>query len=69
MNKQEAERKALEVRPDHIIVETIEKEKYFIVSTVPKNYTYEESGLYIGGGIRVDKETGRIGLYNPLLGD
>lgn len=66
MTKEEAEKKALEARPNNEIVETFELKDCFVVNTLPKNYSFEENGLYVGGGIRVDKKTGKIGLYNPI---
>lgn len=67
MNKKEAEMKALSARPGMKIVKTTEKEKCFVVSMVPENFDAESDGLFIGGGTRVDKKTGEVNLYNPLL--
>lgn len=66
MNKQEAEQKALEARPTMRIVSVTEKEKCFVVNMVPKKYPYDIQN-YIGGSTRVDKKTGKIRLYNPMI--
>lgn len=67
MTKQEAERKALESKPNHRVIGVKELEKCFVVNVVPNNYDAEEDGVYIGGGIRVDKKTGVCKLFNPML--
>lgn len=66
MTKNEAILKALEIKPGNEVVEVHELERCFLVCTLPKNYDEEENGLYVGGGVSVDKETGRCELYNPL---
>lgn len=66
MTKDEAIKKALESRPNNEVVEVHELEKCFLVCTLPKNYDEEENGLYVGGGVSVDKETGRCTIYNPF---
>lgn len=67
MTKDEAERKALEARPRHRIIETKELKNCFVVSVLPKNYNEAEDGLYVGGAVRVDKKTGACREFNPLL--
>lgn len=67
MTSQEAEKKVLEARPDMKIVDTKELEKCFVVNVVPEKYNKKEDGLYIGGAMRVDKKTGKLNLYNPML--
>lgn len=66
MRREEAEKKALEVKPNHKVFKTVELEKCFVVSLVPNEHD-TKNGLYIGGGIRVDKKTGECRLYNPML--
>ena len=67
MTVEEAEKKVLDARPGFKVVKTIELEKCFVVSVVPEKYNEKDDGLYIGGGMRVDKKTGEINLYNPML--
>lgn len=66
MTKIEAENKAIESRPNFEIIETIELEKCFVVSTQPKGYNVEEDGMFVGGAVRVDKNTGKCSLFNPV---
>lgn len=66
MTVEEAKKIALEHRPEHYVESVTELEKCFVVSLLPDNYS-EEDGLYIGGGIRVDKKTGKCKLFNPML--
>lgn len=63
----EAKKIVLEKRPHMKIVNTVELEKCFVISVVPKTYKEDTDGTYIGGGIRVDKKTGMTNLYNPFL--
>ena len=67
MTKQEAINKVLKIRPDCKIISVDEKSKCFVVSTIPKNFDINSNDLYIGGAIRVDKKTGVVGQFNPLL--
>ena len=67
MTRQEAENKALKARPGMKILGTKELEKCFVVNMVPEKYDEKEDGLYIGGAMRVDKKTGKLNLYNPML--
>lgn len=67
MTSKEAEKKVLDARPGFKVVKTKELEKCFVVSVVPEQYDEKEDGLYIGGAMRVDKKTGKLNLYNPML--
>jgi hypothetical protein len=67
MTKEEAIKIALNLRPDRKVIKVTELEKCFVVSTVPKAFDENSGDLYIGGGIRVDKKTGKTSLYNPML--
>ena len=64
MTKEEAGKKALEARPGMKIERITEHEKCFVVSLVPKNF---KGGNYISGATRVDKKTGEVRLYNPMI--
>ena len=67
MEKEQAIKNALKSYPiEKMVVKSVkEMDDYFVVSLVPKDYK-KEYGIYIGGGIRVDKKTGVCRLYNPL---
>lgn len=67
MTSQEAEKKVLEARPGFRIVKTTELQKCFVVNVVPEKYNEKDDGLYIGGAMRVDKKTGDLNLYNPMI--
>ena len=64
----EAESIALKERPGMRVLNTVELEKCFVVNVVPKDFN-ERDGMFIGGGTRVDKKTGLVQLYNPLIED
>ena len=68
MTLEEAKKIVLEKRPGSKIIKTKELDKCFVISVVPNNYN-ENDGLYIGGGVRVDKKTGKTSLFNPMLED
>ncbi len=67
MDVKEAESIALKARPGMKIIKTTELEKCFVVSLVPENFDVDSDDLFIGGGTRVDKKTGKTSLYNPML--
>lgn len=67
MTKEEAKNKVLKIRPGAKILSVDELEKCFVVSIVPKNFDEDSDDLYIGGAIRVDKKTGDISQFNPLI--
>lgn len=69
MNKQEAINKVLKIRPDCEVISVDEKDKCFIVSTVPKKFDINSDNLFVGGAVRVDKKTGAISQFNPLIED
>ena len=66
MERDEAIKKALSMRPDFKVERVTELDKCFVVTVIPNNYN-KDSGIYIGSGIRVDKQTGETRLYNPLV--
>lgn len=67
-NTKEAESIVLNKRPGMRILSTVELEKCFVVNVVPKDFD-ENKDMFIGGGTRVDKKTGRVQLYNPMIED
>ena len=66
MNREEAIKKALSARPKMKVESVKEMEKCYVINMVPESYK-KDSGIYIGGGIRVDKKTGETRLYNPMI--
>ena len=66
MNELAAKNIVLDARPGFKVDKIVELEKCFVVSVLPPDYK-PEYGSFIGGAMRVDKETGRITLYNPML--
>lgn len=67
-NIKDAEKIVLKERPEMRVLNTVELEKCFVVTVVPKDFN-ERDGMFIGGGTRVDKKTGLVQLYNPLIED
>ena len=67
-NIKDAEKIVLKERPEMRVLNTVELEKCFVVNVVPKDFN-ERDGMFIGGGTRVDKKTGLVQLYNPLIED
>lgn len=65
-NIDEAKKIALKERPGMKVINVIELEKCFVVNLVPENFD-EKEGMFIGGGTRVDKKTGEVRLYNPMI--
>ena len=63
----EARKIALDSRPGMKVENEFEDEKCFVINLVPESYDINKHGLFIGGSTRVDKETGEVGLYNPLI--
>lgn len=61
---EEAKVLALKDRVGFVVLGVKELDKCFVVDTAPKAF---ENELYISGGIRVDKKTGKCSLFNPLL--
>lgn len=64
MTKEEAGKLALEARPGMKIYRITEHEKCFVVSLIPEDLN---GGNYIGGSTRVDKKTGEVRIYNPMI--
>lgn len=64
MTKEEAVEKALNARPGMKVDRITEHEKCFVISLVPKDF---KKGNYISGATRVDKKTGEVRLYNPMI--
>lgn len=67
-NIKDAEKIVLKERPGMRVLNTVELEKCFVVTVVPKDFN-ERDGMFIGGGTRVDKKTGLVQLYNPMIED
>lgn len=67
-NTKEAETIVLRERPGMRVLNTVELEKCFVVNVVPEDFN-EKEGMFIGGGTRVDKKTGLVQLYNPMIED
>ena len=65
MTREEAGKKALEARPGMKIDRITEHEKCFVVSLIPKEF--DNNRNYISGATRVDKKTGEVRLYNPMI--
>lgn len=66
MTKNEAIKKVMNFRDGMKVISVIEQEAFFIVNTVPIDYDENIHGMFIGGGILVDKNTGECRLYNPM---
>lgn len=65
MTKQEAIKKAMESRPNLVVENIKELDKCFVVNMAPaKNLP---PLLFIGGATRVDKQTGKVSLFNPMF--
>lgn len=62
----EAETIVLRERPGMRVLNTVELEKCFVVNVIPKDFN-EKKDIFIGGGTRVDKKTGEVRLYNPMI--
>ncbi len=67
-NIKDAEKIVLKERPGMRVLNTVELEKCFVVNVVPNDFN-ERDGAFIGGGTRVDKKTGLVQLYNPMIED
>jgi hypothetical protein len=67
-NIKDAEKIVLKERPGMRVLNVVELEKCFVVNVVPKDFN-EKDGMFIGGGTRVDKKTGLVQLYNPMIED
>ena len=67
-NIKDAEKIVLKERPGMRVLNTVELEKCFVVNVVPKDFN-EQYGMFFGGGTRVDKKTGLVQLYNPMIED
>jgi len=65
-NIEEAKKTVLNTFPNMIVDNAVELDNCFVISLVPTNYS-DKNGLYVGGGVRVDKETGKLGTYNPMI--
>lgn len=63
----DAEKIVLEHRPNMRVVKTVEEDNYYVVSVVPSEGYTEKMGMFIGGATRVDKKTGKVRIYNPML--
>ena len=66
MDKEQAIAKVQDLNPDYKIIKVQEFEKCFNIILEPENYN-EKYGPFIGGSLRIDKKTGDIDLYNPML--
>ena len=64
---EKAKKVVLEHRPNMRVVKTVEKDNYYVVNVVPREGYSESMGMYIGGATRVDKKTGKVSIYNPML--
>jgi len=69
MTKNEAIEKVLEIRPQYKVLSVKELKNCFVVETSPKDFDDNSDDLYIGGAVRVDKKTGKMGQFNPILED
>ena len=69
MTKEEAKNKVLKIRPGAKILSVDELEKCFVVSTMPPDFDDNSGDLYVGGLVRVDKKTGNLSQFNPLIED
>lgn len=67
-NIKDAEKIVLKERPGMRVLNTVELEKCFVVNVIPNDFN-EQDGTFIGGGTRVDKKTGLVQLYNPMIED
>ncbi len=67
MTKEEAINKVLKIRPGAKVLSVDELKKCFVVSVIPKNFDENSDDLYIGGAVRVDKKTGNLSQFNPLI--
>ena len=67
-NIKDAEKIVLKERPGMRVLNTVELEKCFVVNVIPNGFN-EQDGMFIGGGTRVDKKTGLVQLYNPMIED
>lgn len=56
---------ALEHRPGFKVLGVVEKDTYFVVDTIPGTFSVDD--FFIGGAVRVDKQTGTTSLYRPYL--
>lgn len=64
----EAESIVLKERPGMRVVKSVELDKCFVISVVPEDFNKEDK-IFIGGGTRVDKKTGLVQIYNPMIED
>lgn len=69
MTKDEAVKKVLEGKPLYKAVSVDELEKCFVVCIMPKDFDENSDDLYVGGATRVDKKTGNLSQFNPLIED
>lgn len=67
MTKDEAIKKVLDDKPLYKVESVEELEKCYVVCIIPKNFDNDSDDLYIGGATRVDKNTGELSQFNPIL--
>ena len=63
---EDARRIVLEKRPGMKVESEHEMRECFVINVVPIGYT-KANGIFVGGSTRVDKETGKVSLFNPIL--
>lgn len=63
----DAEKIVLEHRPNMRVVKAVEQDNYYVISVVPIEGYSESMGMFVGGATRVDKKTGKVSIYNPML--
>ena len=63
---EDARRIVLEKRPGMRIESEHEMRDCFVINVVPIGYT-KANGIFVGGSTRVDKETGKVSSFNPIL--
>ena len=66
---QEAKKIAVQERPYLRVIDSSELQSEYLIILEPKDYDKTQNGIFIGGAVVVDKETGEISEYNPLLKD
>lgn len=64
---EEAREKVLSIRNGFRVDNEFERDKFFVIVAVPNDYDLDKHGPFIGGAVKVDKATGAISVYNPLL--
>ena len=63
---EEAREIALRARPETKVESEHELSECYVINLVPVGYK-QSDGLFVGGPTRVDKKTGEVSVYNPML--